>query len=373
MVACNVIIDTYAAMAIVDHCKRVATCTTEPPAIVGFLIGTTKATPTESTVRITNILPSSKNEAFNEVKAYITNDARDRIIGIYTTKGVDTTVANLIKIDQSLALTVSLPSAKNLSLELTATRITAKTDADGKREFAFNEANLRILSNEIGANVVMATVMSQLFPEVESELKIRDPLSVETYAVDKKVGAANTENLDVFADGRLTLPHHISIADLEQQLSNLAKIASEGAKGKNVGGADPAIAKEISDLRAEAKKCLTELEADGKNQYAEDKIEDVLTAKYIAELSKARLDAIATSIIEAKEVARRYDAVRTGFRGGFGGRGGFNNNFSRGGGRGGSFGGGRGGASRGGRGGARGYSRGGNFRGRGASAPVASE
>lgn len=316
MVACNVTIDTYAAMAIVDHCKRVTACTTEPPAIVGFLIGTVKTTATESAIRITNILPSSKNEAFAEVKAYFTNDARDRIIGIYTTKGVDTTVANLIKIDQSLALTVSLPTANNLSLELTATRITAKADSEGKREFAFSEANLRIHSAEIGANVVMATVMGQLFPDVASELKIRDPLSVETYAVEKKVGNTSAENLDVFADARLTVPHHISIADLEKQLSNLAQIASEGAKGKNVGGADPAIAKEIAELRAEAKKCLTDLEAAGKQQYAEDKIEDVLTAKYIAELSKARLDAISTSIVEAKEVARRYDAVRTGgFRG----------------------------------------------------------
>eukprot|EP00744_Colponema_vietnamica_P018387 GILI01025947.1.p1 GENE.GILI01025947.1~~GILI01025947.1.p1 ORF type:complete len:353 (+),score=117.68 GILI01025947.1:72-1130(+) len=343
----SVQIDTYAAMAIVDHCKRINACVTEPPTIIGFLIGITKVVGKETIIRVTNILPTSKPELFAEVKAYITSDSRERIVGVYNTRGVDASVTSVVKADQFVYLAVTLPTPSNLQLELTATRIIAKNNAEGKRELTITEAPLQIASTEVGANVVLATVMGQLFPEVAQELKNRDPLSVETYAVEEKVGRATAENLDDFADHRLTLPHHISIADLEHQLADLAKIASEGAKGKNVGGADPSIAKEIAALRQEAKQCLADLESDGSQQYAKDKFEDVLTAKYIAELSKARLATIAGNIVEAKEVARRYENTRSNYR---------SNNNSNGtrtfDGRGGSYRG-RGGArgSRGGRGG----------------------
>lgn len=363
---CRVVLDTYAAMAIVDHCKRVSAVDAEYAAGIGQLVGTIKNTPAtkETVVRVTNFIPTPSPNAFSELKAFVTTSNLERVIGIYNVRKPDQNVTASLKGEQSIYLAVTLPTAEKLSLDLTATRIVNKGG-----EFAFHDAELSIASSGIATDVIMATVMGQIFPEVADELKARDPLSVESYTVDTKEGA---DELSAFED-HLTLPYHISVADLDKRLGDLAKIAAEGAKGKAVAGVDLTAAKEIAALRAEAKQCIADLEANGE-QYAEEKVEDVLTAKYIAELFIARFAAIHKTIIEAKELARRYDAVRGGGRG-FGGRG--FNNFSAG--RG--FSSGRGGYSRGGapggRGGSRGASRGGRggsrggFRGRGAA--VASE
>lgn len=303
-------IETYAATSILDHCYRVQALQANVEnrsSICGMLLGF--RLPLEKKIVIADFVPGHNEENIKHVKNF--TNAAILPLGWYSLTGLNANeITRMFKRNTStLLLTVQLPSSENkYTQQISALDFGWGQDVNTAPVTTQMEVTMRHESPI--TNIIMASVMSDMFPDVADEIANHHRLSVETHAI-----ADSDDTLPV-----KNVPSEISIEAITKSLAEIEQLPSAKNTPKK-------LAEEIKELQEKIRQTLKDVQELNDEDavagasptvgaaFGEDRLKETMLVKCLAAKVNQRLAARRKQF--TYEVNKKDNGQGFSFRGGY--------------------------------------------------------